>query len=405
MTFLRYILFVILSWPVYTYCQDPYAIIKSSFDSCQTVSNGYYEMKTKMKFMTEIDTLRYYYKCYFKKDSADTIFGMCFHYKKYINNNLPGEVIYSRDALVNTFPNDSSAIVRSTSMWANDIRMTKYNHIFYEPLTSKTSYPFFSESGKIDTAIQIQFIGEENANSVLCYHISVKTNYNINNSNNGFQVLRTKSDYWIGKKDMRPVHYSMQSDIKTDADTLIQYFDCQILKYQFNIQISDSIFQFNSLPSFYKVKTYEPVEVQPLLTNGTVAPNWRLPSSTGDTLALENLHGKIVLIDFFYKSCQPCISLMPHLVSLFNKYRSKDFIVVGIDPIDKDTKVFREFIKRKDVNYPILFATNDIARLYKVSSYPTTYLLNKEGIIVFSITGYHYSIESIIDEMILKADN
>lgn len=402
---LGFILFVIILWPNYTFCQDPYAIIKSSFDSCQSVSSGYYEMKMKIKFMTETDTLSYYYKCYFKKNHADTIFGMCFHYQKYINSNLPFEVVYSGDELVNSFPNDSSVIVRSISMWANDISSTKYNHIFYEPLTSKTSYPFINESGMIDTTIQIQFIGEEIVNSLVCYHLLVKIHYNINNFNNGWQVLGDKHDYWISKKDMRPIHYSKQGIIKMGADTLFQYLDYQIVKCQINIPLSDTIFDFKSLPSYFNIKTYESVEVLPLLTNGTIAPEWRLPTSPGDTLALKNFRGKIILVDFFYKSCQPCMSLIPHLVSLYNKYKSNNFIVIGIDPVDKDTKEFREFIKRRGVNYPILFADKDIAKLYKVSCYPTTYVLNKEGIILFSLSGYNPSIESVLDQMILKADN
>jgi len=402
---LGFYLLLSISWTAYAFCQDPYVIIKTSFDSCQSVSNGYYEMKLKIKFMTEADTLGYYYKCYFKKYKADTIFGMLFHYQKYINGNIPGEVIYSGDELINSFPNDSSVIVRSTSIWASNISSTKYNHIFYEPLTSRTCYPFINESGLIDTTTQIQFIGEENVNSLVCYHLLVKVHYNIKSVDNSFHVLGEKYDYWISKKDMRPIHYSQRGIIKVGADTLFQYMDYQIVKYQINILIADTIFHFKSLPSFYNIKTYEPVEVVPLLTNGTVAPRWRLPSNKDDTLALNNFRGKIILIDFFYKSCQPCMSLIPHLVSLYNKYKSNNFIIIGIDPVDKDSKEFREFIKRKDINYPILFADKDIAKLYKVSCYPTTYVIDKEGIIRFSLSGYNYSIESVLEQLILKANN
>ena len=59
---------------------------------------------------------------------------------------------------------------------------------------------------------------------------------------------------------------------------------------------------------------------------GDKAPEIRLPSLTGDTIALSSLKGKMVLIDFWATWCPPCVIEQPELVKLYNKFKNAEFV-------------------------------------------------------------------------------
>ncbi len=59
---------------------------------------------------------------------------------------------------------------------------------------------------------------------------------------------------------------------------------------------------------------------------GDKAPEIRLPSLAGDTIALSSLKGKMVLIDFWATWCAPCVKEQPELAKLYNNFKNADFI-------------------------------------------------------------------------------
>ncbi|HRW21671.1 MAG TPA: hypothetical protein P5509_06840, partial [Bacteroidales bacterium] len=66
-------------------CSEPNAedILKKSYEKCQSIENGYYEMTSYMKYMSNNDTTSSSYTCYFKKLADDSIYSAAFHYQHY----------------------------------------------------------------------------------------------------------------------------------------------------------------------------------------------------------------------------------------------------------------------------------------------------------------------------------
>lgn len=108
----------------------------------------------------------------------------------------------------------------------------------------------------------------------------------------------------------------------------------------------------------------------------------------GTKVDLAKMRGKVVLIDFWATYCAPCIKEMPHVRALYDKYRNQGFEVIGI-AADNDAAKDRieGILKKTGANWPQrLDQGSDVSvsfhALYGITSLPTVWLLNKEGIIV-----------------------
>jgi peroxiredoxin len=158
-----------------------------------------------------------------------------------------------------------------------------------------------------------------------------------------------------------------------------------------------------SIASFYKIKTYSPQQTVPLLPLNSVPPQWSLRSLKGEIINLSDLKGKVVLVDFFYKSCYPCMLELSKLVSLYEKYKNKGLVIIGIDPIDKQEDDLKSFLAKRSVLYDVLLGGKELAKEYHISGYPAVYILDKNGKILFALSGYSGGMENILEDVILKA--
>jgi len=89
----------------------------------------------------------------------------------------------------------------------------------------------------------------------------------------------------------------------------------------------------------------------------------------------------VVLVNFWATWCGPCRHEMPLLNRLADRYRDKGLVVLGI-ALDDDRSIVRAFVRRLDIRFPILHDANQkTARAYKVFAYPTSFLIDRQGIV------------------------
>jgi thiol-disulfide isomerase/thioredoxin len=91
--------------------------------------------------------------------------------------------------------------------------------------------------------------------------------------------------------------------------------------------------------------------------------------------------GKVVLIDFWYMGCKPCVADLPTIKATYDKYRGRGFEVIGITP-DRDAAELRDFLLAHDVSWRIVYTPEGeqptIAR-YGISAFPTYFLIDADG--------------------------
>ncbi|MGA3014943.1 MAG: TlpA disulfide reductase family protein [Bacteroidales bacterium] len=286
-------------------------------------------------------------------------------------------------------PKDSTAQILLKSDWAEEIKKYIDNYTFYEPIIKKRSYPFLDDSGHFDKKYFFKFIKEETINNTSFYHImlNILPEYL---RKEGIIVLRTEVNYWIRKEDLIPIQYSTVVDIIMNNDTLHQYEKYVLNKVMINNLSNDTILTLQSIPHLYKLQTYEPNISPKLLPNYTIAPDWNLLSTKDENICLKDLKGKLVLIDFFYSSCYPCLITLPRLEALYERYKDKGLVIIGIDPYDKKEDTIEKFLSIKRVNYSVLLGGKNVVKDYHISAYPTIYLIDKDGRIIFTQVGYGF---------------
>ena len=381
--------------------QDAKEILKQSYDKCQTVQNGSYQMTSFMKYMSDTDTSKSSFNCSFKKLKVDSLYSSAFHYTTMWSDSTTFEVLYTGDDFVTATSMDSTATIMSKSVWAEEINSFAHNYKFYSPLTNKESAPLPHGDDFTDNQHVFKFIGEENLNGVLCFHIQVNE-IPENDSTEAMKTLRQEYHYWIKKEDMIPIQYSIGFDLVMANDTMYQYEKIVLNKYEINNLKDENILTLNSLPTHYKMKDYVPYKSPDLLKKNTIAPNWELLSLTDEKISLESLQGQLVLIDFFYKACYPCMQALHLLQALSEKYKSKGLRVIGIDPYDNKDDDIASFLSKRGVTYTVLLGGKDVAEDYHVSGYPTMYLIDKTGKIIFIQEGYGKEVDDVLDEIIKK---
>ena len=113
--------------------------------------------------------------------------------------------------------------------------------------------------------------------------------------------------------------------------------------------------------------------------SGLPAHDFELTLFDGQSLRLSDLRGKVVVLNFWASWCPPCRAEMPDFQEMWEEMRDEDVVFVGIAVGDSERGA-RAFAEATGVTYPLgLDETGRIARDYRVTSLPTTFLIDREG--------------------------
>ena len=118
------------------------------------------------------------------------------------------------------------------------------------------------------------------------------------------------------------------------------------------------------------------------------APDFAFTSSEGEHITLDDLHGKVVLLDFWGTWCPPCVESVPELRNLQKRYaKEPNFVIIGISS-DSDEAEWREFTVKNKMIWPqYLDHDRRIQRAFGIHAFPTYILIDHEGIVRFSSIG------------------
>ena len=388
---------VLITVSLSSFGQDPKSILKKSYDKCQSIQNGTYEMRCYVKYGSSNDTVEILFNGAFKKKQIDSLYGGAFHYKIFYKGECTGNVLYTGNEFVRINARDSSAIIMSNKLWSRQI--LSFNTTIYSPFINKESAPLPQAADFNDKSQVFKFIGEETINNLPCYHVQVNKS-TVNNNPQSQETLRNEYHYWITKADFVPVQYAIAYDWMADKDVMHDYIKIALNKFKINNFKDEDLLTLSSIPSNYTIKDYVLDKIPDLLAQNTIAPNWELFSVTGKKVSLNDLKGQLVLLDFFYKACAPCILSLPSLRLLHQKYTAKGLKVIGIDTFDKKEDDLKSFLSKHRIAYPVLLDKGDVSNNYHISAYPAIYLIDKNGKIIFSHVGYTKGIEKMLEKII-----
>ena len=109
--------------------------------------------------------------------------------------------------------------------------------------------------------------------------------------------------------------------------------------------------------------------------------NFTLSDLTGRTWTLKDLHGKVVLVNFWATWCPPCRKEMPDLETLYERFAARGFVVLAIS--DEDASKVKPYIKGRDITYPVLLdPERKAAELFQVDGVPKSFVYDRQGKLV-----------------------
>lgn len=120
---------------------------------------------------------------------------------------------------------------------------------------------------------------------------------------------------------------------------------------------------------------------------GKPAPSFTVQSLDGKEINLSDSKGKIRLVYFWFSHCPPCMQITPHLVSLQEKFKGRNLIVIGLNAdrlleLDYTDLERKAYLDERKVNFPVGHLTAEVQAAYGgVQLFPTIFLVDKEGVI------------------------
>lgn len=142
----------------------------------------------------------------------------------------------------------------------------------------------------------------------------------------------------------------------------------------------------------------------PELARERVAPNFHLTTLDGQTVTLESLTGKVVLVDFWATWCGPCREALPRMKEIARKFQGQPFVVVSIS-MDKDDVKWKDFIAHNGMTwmqYRDGYFEGPIAKMFAVNAIPATFTIDADGVLQDQHVG-DADIEGKIKKLIARA--
>lgn len=119
------------------------------------------------------------------------------------------------------------------------------------------------------------------------------------------------------------------------------------------------------------------------------APNFKITDLNGQDISLSDYQGKVTFLNFWATWCAPCKAEIPGFIEIFEKYKDRGMVIIGIslDSVGEDK--IQEFVEEYKITYPVAKGTMGLAREYGAGRMiPETFIIDKQGNIKHKHIGY-----------------
>jgi peroxiredoxin len=143
---------------------------------------------------------------------------------------------------------------------------------------------------------------------------------------------------------------------------------------------------------------------RPELVRSRMAPPFAVTTTDGQKISLDDLQGKVVLLDFWATWCAPCREALPHLKNVAERFHGEPLVILSVS-LDSDELKWKEFITQNEMNwlqYRDGGFEGSVAKLFGVKAIPHTFTIDADGVLQDEHIG-DASIEGKLKKLIARA--
>ena len=118
---------------------------------------------------------------------------------------------------------------------------------------------------------------------------------------------------------------------------------------------------------------------------GKTANSFNVNDINGVNYSLDNLKGKVIVMNFWFVECKPCVMEMPELNEIVEEFKGQDVVFLGFAINDKEA--ISKFLEKQEFNYNIIPDSRDLISSYGINSFPTHIIIDKESKVTFLTSG------------------
>lgn len=142
----------------------------------------------------------------------------------------------------------------------------------------------------------------------------------------------------------------------------------------------------------------------PELARARMVPAFTVTTLDGQHISMDDLRGKVVLLDFWATWCEPCREALPHVREMAKKFQGQPLVILSVS-LDSDEQKWKEFIVKHDMTWPQYRDggfTSPIAKMFNVNAIPHTFTIDADGVLQEEHIG-DASIEGKLKKLIARA--
>lgn len=135
---------------------------------------------------------------------------------------------------------------------------------------------------------------------------------------------------------------------------------------------------------------------------GKKAPEYEMVDLNGNEISSENTKGKVVVLNFWFAACKPCIAELPEINQVYEDFKDHDEVVFASITFEKEEDI-NTFLKTYSIAYPIIPNGDETIKLFQVNGFPTNIVIDKDGYYFDYLSGGFPDIGAHISHAIKEA--
>ena len=143
---------------------------------------------------------------------------------------------------------------------------------------------------------------------------------------------------------------------------------------------------------------------RPELVRARMAPPFAITTIDGKQLSMDDLQGKVVLLDFWATWCGPCREALPHIRNVAKKFQGEPLVILSVS-LDSDEQKWKDFIAKNEMTWPQYrdgSFEGRVAKMFGVAAIPHTFTIDADGVLQEEHIG-DSSVEGKLKKLLVRA--